>query len=259
MSKDGNSGLSNIHRFLSSIKVRDCGLTKVRIGGDGDGGYVLYDELCQRSPLVYSVGIGNNVDFEMDWVSKYPDTKFKMMDPFLKQLPVDNKRFSLQRYGLGSKWKPLKDVVKDSTLKMDIEWDEWGAISVFPEKELRAFSQLAIEFHIVHVEPIRELSPYFYQFYSTVFESVNEDLFGQYYEVMEILNNWFYIFHIHANNSLPPVNVDSYMFPPLLEISFIRKDLAGKNYMTKEKFPIAGLDKPNKTNRPDITDYYPFF
>ncbi len=248
----------NIVKFLRLIKVYDCGLTKMRVGNHGDGGYVVYKELCERSKVVYSAGIGGDIGFEKDWLAKYPDTRFKMYDPTIDKLPEEHNRFSFHRYGLGSKYKPLKDVIQDSMLKMDIEWDEWSAFQTMGESELRKFSQMLVEFHIVHAEPRCGLSPYFDSFYSDVFEKINEDLFATYYQVMSWLSNWFYIFHIHANNSLPMIEAMGCMLPPLLEISFVRKDLVKEHKRATCEFPMPELDVPNKNNRPDILDYYPF-
>ena len=69
----------------------------------------------------------------------------------------------------------------------------------------------------------------------------------------------FYIFHIHANNSLPKMSVNGHSFPPLLEISFIRKDLISSiPKLSQEKYPIKGIDYPNKNDRSDIEKVYPF-
>ena len=252
--------MDNIGDFLRSIKVVDCELTKIRVGNANDGGYVAYQELCERSKVVYSAGIGGDVGFEEDWLQRWPKTKFLLFDPNIDDLPPKHRHngFTLHKLGLGLKWKPLKKVVADSTLKMDIEWDEYGAFQVMEDEELQKFSQMLVEFHIVHAETPENLSPYFSQFYDNVYSHVNQDLFAMYLGVMQRLSNWFHIFHIHANNSLPLVNVEGYIFPPLLEVSFVRKNLVKKVTPTKANFPIAGLDQPNKTNRPDLLDWYPF-
>lgn len=253
--------MDNIKAFLASIKVRDVGLTKIRVGNTNDGGYVCLQELCEQSKVVYSAGVGNDVGFEEDWVQRWPKTRFLLFDPNISELPGKKQShygFTLHKLGLGLKWKPLRNVAPNSTLKMDIEWDEWGAFQVFEDEALLNFSQMLVEFHLVHAEPRENLSPYFYGFYTEAMDKINQDLFGMYLGVMQRLNNHFHIFHIHANNSLPVINVEGYVMPPLLEISFVRKDLVKKHSPSKENFPIAGLDQPNKTNRPDILDYYPF-
>ncbi len=248
----------SIREFLGSIKVYDCGLTKTRIGNPADGGYVLYEELCKKSKVLYSFGIGRDCGFEDEWASRYKKCKFKLYDPTIVDLPSHNPRYTFIRYGVGLKYRAITGVVQDSTMKMDVEWEEWGAFQVFEDVELKKFSQMVVEFHLVHAEPRPGLTPYFRTFYVDVLSRVNQDLFAMYYATMKTLANYFYIFHIHANNSLPLVTIGGYTFPPLLEVSFVRKDLAVKPKISHETFPVSGLDLPNKSDRPDILDYYPF-
>jgi hypothetical protein len=248
-----------IRDLLQYIKIYQTPFTKIRVGGPNDGGYILLRELCEKSEWLYSFGIGDDTAFEDDLMEKFPQIKVKAFDPYNDMVPVKYKRFQFHKYGLGTGWKPLKEVKPNSILKMDIEWDEWAAVHMFPEEQLTQFRMLVIEFHLVHCEPKESYSPYFYQMYNWVFDRINQDMFVNYHETFKWLNNWFLPFHIHANNSLPQVQLDGYIFPPLLEISFIRRDLlSGKRELSQEEFPVAGLDSPNKTNRPDILDYYPW-
>ena len=82
-------------------------------------------------------------------------------------------------------------------------------------------------------------------------------MFETHYKVLKKLNDLFYIYHIHANNSLPKVELNGYSFPPLIELSLVRKDLVKNTNMTNEIFPVKGLDFQNKTDRDDIEDFYP--
>jgi hypothetical protein len=249
--------MGNVTKFFQALQVRDCGLSKVRIGNKSDGGYVAYMELCKNSPAVYSFGIGHDIGFEKDWVRRFPDCNIFLYDPMIEDIPEHHKRFTFHRFGIGLRWKPLEYVTADSTLKMDVEWDEWGAFQIFKEEELIKFSQLLIEFHLVHAQPQAGLTPYFTRFYADILARVNQDLFASYLQVLERLLNKFYIFHVHANNSLPMVQINGSTFPPLIEVSFERKDLAKKNDLYQGTFPIGHLDLPNKTDRPDIIHWYP--
>ena len=116
---------------------------------------------------------------------------------------------------------------------------------------------MLIEFHIVTIDEmgiggLPSVSPYFRTFYQSVNYKIQNNLFELYYEVIKKLNKYFYAFHIHANNSLPKINLNGYSFPPLVELSFVRKDLVQNVTETKAKFPVDGLDFPNKMDRNDI-------
>lgn len=255
--------MNNITKFFNEILVYDNDLTKVRIGNRYDGGYILLEELCEKAPMLYSFGIGDDCVFEWDFVSRFPASA-KLFDPYIQKLPLTDAKFTFINKGIGTVEREariqLYDVEQDSILKMDIENGEWSAFDEMDEEELKKFSQMVIEFHIVHVEVKnwQGLSPYFRKFYERIYGEMNEESFGVYYEIIRKIKKYFYCFHIHANNSLPLSHVGGFDFPPLLEMSFVRKDFGKNIYLSKEPFPIEELDSPNKTDRPDVTGFYPF-
>lgn len=258
--------MGNVEKFLQEIKVYDCDLTKVRIGNKHDGSYIALEELCEKTSMVYSFGIGDDVGFEVDFARRFPRSKFKLFDPTIDRLPLEHPKFEFLKQDIGQgKGEPFKSVAENSLLKMDVEHNEWEPLLAMNNEQFNKFNQIIIEFHVVSVatngcypetKKRTFLSPYFKTFYRSIANNINEDLFGAYYEVMRKLNEQFYAFHVHANNSLPKINTGGYTFPPLLEISFVRKDLV-RVHKTATNFPTEGLDFPNKTDRPDIVDWYP--
>lgn len=246
-------------RFFQQLTVFDCGFTKVRIGNDNDGGYVLFKELCGRTKVLYSFGVGDDVGFEMDFVNRFPLEKVHLFDPTIDSLPEGHPTFEFHKFGFGQKAQgPIMVSETDSVLKVDVEWGEWEGIDSAHSSALSKFAQMVIEFHLVHVDQTsRELTPYFQGLYQSVIDQINVSMFNTYYDVMHKLNSLFYIFHIHVNNSLPLVELAGISFPPLVELSFVRKDLIFEAKKTTEEFPVEGLDSPNKTDRPDIVGYYP--
>lgn len=251
--------MQNVKRFLNEIdKVHDCDFTKTRFGNKHDGGYIVLYEICKKAKEVYSFGVGNDVGFEMDFLKSFPNTKIKLFDPTISGLPaVGDKRLEFHKYSVVRAHEELAAASNNSLLKMDIEWNEWEAFFLLNDDILNKFSQVIVEFHVIHAEVRKGLSPYFGFLYQNIFNKVNDELFDSYYEILKKLNNLFYIFHIHPNNSLPKIEADSYKFPPLIELSFVRKDLAGVVRNTVSTFPVEGLDFPNKTNREDIENFYP--
>lgn len=270
-----DNDLDNVRRLLDLIKVYDCDIDKIRIGPESDGGYVLSNHLSAAAPELYSFGIGNDVQFELDFAKKYPTSIIKLFDASIDTPPVMRPQFSFSKRNMNKLFQ-FGEVPLGSTLKMDIEWDEWEGLYYTDPEVLQQFSQLIIEFHLVDI-PLHccseKFSPYFSAFYRRVLSRVNNELFGMYCEVLQKITRDFYIFHIHANNSLPKVMVEGLTFPPLLEMSFISKSLPhiwGCSYasslaqyikppplMLDNIFPVEGLDFPNKIDRPDIKNWYP--
>jgi len=249
-----------VDRFLSEIKVYDLPITKGRLGNEGDGGYVVSMDHLALADNLYSFGIGDDVEFELDFLRLFPRAKAHLFDPTISKPPVHHERFCFERTGLGGH---LQDggipwnTYPDSILKADVEWAEWEALLAIPFNRLR-FSQVIVEFHVLHLEPRPGLSPYFTRLYRSLADRQNEQLFRLYGHAMVWMNAWYKCFHIHVNNSLPSVEVDGHVFPPLLEMSFLRNDLAGADIKPAiGPFPVPGLDFPNKKDRPDIINYFP--
>ena len=67
--------MNSVERFIKTIRPRACDLTKVRVGGHNDGGYVVLEELCQSADSLFSFGIGDDISFEIDYLEKFPNTK----------------------------------------------------------------------------------------------------------------------------------------------------------------------------------------
>lgn len=255
--------MENMNLFFNELnKVYDCNLTKIRIGNQHDGGYIALKEICEKTKFGYSLGIGNDIGFEVDFIKRFPDVKIECFDPTIESLPKHSnnesfKNLTFKKLGPVS----INKIQNDSLLKMDIEGCEWDAIigstGMFSIMNLMKFNQILIEIHLLHVEPRKTKSDYFNSLYQRFADSVNESLFHNYYSALKSLNHFFYIFHIHPNNSLPKISIGEYKFPPLIELSFVRKDLVDTVYDTHTNFPVDGLDYPNKTDRMDIFDFYP--
>jgi hypothetical protein len=244
--------------FLRSIKVFEMDLNKIRVGSKHDGGYVVMRQLCETTPAVYSFGVGEDIEFELDFDSRFSANTFMLFDPFVfPGRRPDN--FEFVRTGIDPGYHMLRSAPDGSLLKIDVEWNEWEALySNLDARTLSRFSQLVVEFHVIHAETPSWLTTYFYSLYDTVLGTVNKRLFWKYKIVMEKMNEIFYCSHIHANNSLPVVKLGGYQFPPLMEMTFVRKDLVKRAHLTTTRFPVPHLDAPNKTDRPDIIGFYPF-
>jgi hypothetical protein len=243
--------MKNVKRFISEInRVYTTNLTKVRVGGQGDGGYVTLDQLNEKTSMMYSAGVGDDVSFELDFKQQHPNVWFKLFDPTIESAPVLNDSiFSKTELRLG------EIEGRNNLLKMDIEYDEWQTLMEMPERTIKQFSQIVMEIHLVHIAPSQGRSPYFTGMYNKAYDRMNNILFGYYADVLHWLNEMFYIHHIHPNNSLPKINLGGFSFPPLMEVSFVRKELVN-TCNGVPSYPTE-LDVPNKSDRPDIENFYP--
>lgn len=246
---------NSVRRFLEAVRVYDVSGEKIRIGNPHDGGYVAIREICEQTRVVYCFGIGNDVGFEKDFAERFQPAQLYLFDSTIPDIPEEHPCFSFTSMAAQDWQGPCS---RDAALlKVDIEYDEWDFFLSLHERNLRQFSQIMVEFHLVHAEPREGLTPYFQNFYQQALNQVNERLFVLYRNVMVRLREHFFCFHIHANNSLPLISVGGHAFPPLIEMSFVRKNLAGEVKPSAQSFPIRGLDAPNKMDRPDLLNIYP--
>ncbi|MEL0008881.1 MAG: hypothetical protein VW741_03315 [Flammeovirgaceae bacterium] len=257
-------------------KLHPIDIELTRLGKDNDGGYVIPKIIIKKSDGVLSFGINKDWSFENDFYKKnkvkihcYDHTVklFSLMKYSIKcfflslfyLIILDRKRFNrslnginiIQKYNsffnknivhfkkriwTNNKNENIKisDAidkiislgVKNIFIKMDIEGDEYETLNYISNYKKNIIG-LVVEFHQINKR-------------SKDFNSIINDL-----------KSSFYIAHVHGNNYSKIDNVSN--LPSSLEVSFINKEIVNKPVLkSKNKFPISGLDQPNKHSRPDI-------
>lgn len=257
-------------------KLHPIDVELTRLGKDNDGGYVIPKTIIKKSDGVLSFGINKDWSFENDFYKKnkvkihcYDHTvklfsllKYSIKCFFLSLfylIILDRKRLNrsfnginiIQKYNsffnknivhikkriwINNKYENIKisDAidkiislgVKNIFIKMDIEGDEYETLSYILNYKKNIIG-LVVEFHQINKR-------------SKDFNTIINNL-----------KSSFYIAHVHGNNYSKIDNVSN--LPSSLEISFINKEIVNKPVLkSKNKFPISGLDQPNKHSRPDI-------
>lgn len=214
---------------------------KVRIGADGDGGYVM-PSLARKSNAVLSIGIGDQVSFDAELADL--GATVLQFDHTIPGQPMLHANFRFHALG----WGPVDDGPLRSTrsmmdgidwaqarhpiLKFDTEGAEWDALAVTDSADLARFDVIAGEFHGFHNLAVRP-----------VYQRIRE--------VMDKLALTHVPVHLHANNATGIRLVQGVPVPPLMEITFVRKGVVVTAGHATD--PIPGpLDRPNMADRPDI-------
>jgi hypothetical protein len=249
--------------FIKSIKVYDTEYNKVRVGDNRDGGYVVLDEISAKTQTLYSYGVETNSSFENEFVEKY-NCNAVLFDHTVSAAAEVNDKFTFVKEGLSHKKTDNCDTLqnhldkygcpKHKTLKMDIEWCEWDVFKNISDDILNDFDQILCEFHVIPVKYKDTHTPYFTSFHNAFYNNVNKILFEKYNKVFQKLQQYYYVFHVHVNNSIPCNIVENELVPPLIEMSLVNKNLIKNPTLSTSHFPTDGLDYPNKTDRPDITN-----
>ena len=222
--------------FPDCLTVYDIN-NKIRLGNNGDGGYVIYDiDNQQNQKNIYdcyiSCGVSNEESFSRDFIKKYnmnKDNSFAF-DGTIEDYPYEyTKDITFFKKNIGNKNDDkttnldfLFERYNNIFLKMDIEGWEFEWLLQLTQDKLQKIKQIAIEVHGVNDD-------------SWNFKQTDKiDCFNK-------LNEKFYLIHLHGNNNGGIQN----NIPDVLELTYLNKNVL--NYIpekNKKKLP-SNLDYPN--------------
>ena len=228
-----------ISRYIQPRQVAWFDL--VRIGGPGDGGYVMLDNL-EAIEGALSLGVGSDVSWDLEISKKVP--LIHLYDHTIEQLPSPIPR------GIWFKEKvvPANDVTGTSfdnavgrlpdsnrlILKCDIEDSEWEILAECDSRTLDKFDQIVIEFHWI----TDKLLGFKYQLML---------------EVLEKLAQTHSVVNIHANNYGNVKIIGNCPVPEVIEISYVRT----RSYQFELLSSTRKLNAPNNSQNPEIFLNFP--
>jgi hypothetical protein len=233
------SSREQLEEFFSSLRAYDPGLPMIRLGGPGDGGYVVPDDLDGLAACI-SPGVSTVADFELAMAER--GVPSFMADASVEAAPVDHPLFDFEPTFVGTEdapgWTTLESWLRrkapdagDLLLQMDIEGSEWSVLQAVDRSTLLRFRIVILELHDMH----------------KVFLRSGLDEVGP---VMKKLLDDFEMVHVHANNNLQPVRRHGYEIPPVLEMTLVRKDrVVQRTPVTRLPHP---LDAPNNAFVPEL-------
>jgi hypothetical protein len=229
--------------FLSRFRKHYVGCDLIRIGGDGDGGYLVPNILDDIS-YCFSPGVSYTANFEKELSEKFNIKSF-MADASVKKAPLLDNNFKFIPKFLGaytrddyitlSDWMKQCDIdnKKGIILQMDIEGAEYENLIYEDQTTLASFSAMIIEFH--NLQKLFEKD--FLKMVSTIFEKIYKN---------------FSICHVHPNNCCGVSSLDGIDIPRVIEVTFIRNDLLTK-YSNKQPISLPhSLDVKNLKQNDDI-------
>lgn len=195
---------------------------KIRVGNNEDGGYVLPKISVEQCDLCVTFGLGSNITFEEDVVSRgIPVIGF---DSVQHTMPSWG---SVKEFKTYSDFSSLPEVQKASAimLKVDIEGAEWD---LFETIDLTHFSEKVHTF-------ILELHLH-YNYKNIPISKI------------EKLMETHRVAHVHGNNYGWCID----LVPVSIEIVMVNKKWCGEPVIDTQKYPIPRFDWPNNKNLPDL-------
>lgn len=223
--------------LISQLHPVIPGLEMIRMGPDGDGGYLVPDDLTGIGAC-FSPGVSSISGFEKDCANAG-------MDVYLADCSVDgpvdsHDSFHFLKKFIGSSnygdYITLDNWIDtcgpasklDLMLQMDIEGFEYEVFHSVSDLTMARFRIIVVEFHRID------------QLWSKSFFDIASRVFDK------ILQTHVCV-HAHPNNNRESVTLDGVALPPLMEFTFLRKDRLNQNADQPDyqvEFPHA-LDRDN--------------
>lgn len=207
------SNLEALYELISTRHInRDYRL--IRVGSSNDGGYLMFKPVSPSCTVV-SLGIADNMDFEIGLVNEKLVSTIFCYDGSIAKLPQHHEAINFQSKFIKvhesenslSLSQVLAGINGDELiLKIDIEGDEWDVLDSLPESELNRFSQIIGEFHGL--------------------ASCNSDQgVRKMANLLQRISSNFYLVNSHANNWAPFRIVQGIAIPDVVELTFVRKNI----------------------------------
>jgi len=223
--------------LVRKLRPREGQQPLIRLGPDGDGGYLVPDDLAGIKAC-FSPGVSRISGFERDCAER--GMEVYMADASVEGPAEQHPAFHFTRRFLGTSthgqfvtlpdWlhESIGDSPGDLLLQMDIESHEYPVLLATPDAILDRFRIIVIEFHLLP-------------------ELWNRHFFELVQPVFERLLRTHCCLHVHPNNYSPSVTRAGITLFPFMEFTFHRRDRTGET-RPATRFPHP-LDRDN-TRRP---------
>ena len=223
---------SDLLKLIRQLYPIDPGLPLIRLGPDGDGGYLVPDDL-EGIEACFSPGVSHTSGFEQDCSRR--GMRVFLADASVDKPAISDVNFAFIKQHIGAvsipPFTPLESWAGsacpgpgDLLLQMDIEGSEYETLLSAPDALLRRFRIIVIEFHDLELLWSRP----WYGLVSRAFE--------------KLLQTHVCV-HNHPNNGFKPFKMGKLAIPSLLEMTFLRRDRLKKSTPVL-RFPHP-LDRDN--------------
>lgn len=228
-----------VRALLALLHPMETALPLIRFGGEGDGGYLVPDDL-DGLVACFSPGVDVTATFEAAMIAR--GIPCFLADASVAEAPLDDPLIDFEPSFLGAyidrqvitldAWVAAKAPFGkgDLILQMDIEGHEWAVLLSASEATLARFRIIVIEFHGLG----RSFDP--------LVAMMLEACLGR-------LGQLFHVVHAHPNNFQPFVRKGDLAIPDLLEVTLLRRDRAEVLGPVRQ-FPHP-LDAANFADLPD--------
>jgi len=232
----GKKRVIELVQKLAPVTVEGKGL--IRLGADGDGGYLIPDDL-KGIEACFSPGVGDVSEFDVDCLAR--NMKVFLADNSIEgpAHTAEGMSFSKKHTGVltSEDYMTLDDWVSfslpesssDLMLQMDIEGAEYEVLLGVSDSLMKRFRIITVEFHQME------------QLWSRPFFQIASRAFDKLLQTHSCV-------HIHPNNFQRAVRRKGIEMHSVMEFTFLRKDRIASSSLARE-FPHP-LDRDCAAARP---------
>jgi hypothetical protein len=227
-----------VRDLVASLRPLQSGVPLVRLGGNGDGGYLIPDDL-EGIEYCFSPGVNRTADFENALANR--GVRSFLADYSVEQPPLMRPEFVFDRKFIGawddavymtmSSWKNryLPGYGGELLVQMDIEGAEYEVILNTPSELLRQVRILVVELHALE----RLFDPFAYRIIKACMDKLLQE---------------FFVVHAHPNNCSGSTAYDGIEIPHVVELTLYNRTRATAGAPCNQ-FPHP-LDVDNCPGRP---------
>lgn len=203
-----------ILRFIEELHPETTNRELIRLGPDGDGGYLVPDDL-DGIEACFSPGVNDVSGFESDCARR--GMKAFLADKSVDKPAEENELFHFTKKFVGSvsgndfmtldDWvaSSLPSTDSDLLLQIDIEGAEYEVFLSASEALMRRFRIIVVEFHSLE-------------------QLWNKPFFDLAKRAFDKVQKFHSCVHIHPNNCCVAVTRDGIEIPSVMEFTFLRAD-----------------------------------
>lgn len=216
-----------------------------RVGSEYDGGYLMIPPRTTDAEVI-SLGVGDNLDFEISLIQRNFSNSVLCFDGSIEELPEKKSGIFFESKFVksfpGDNCVTLQEITNrlkadEKILKIDIEGDEWSVLETLNETTLSDFSQIIGEFH-------------------GIASCTTQEGLDQRIKVLKKLHNHFFLINAHPNNWSTYRVVKGVPLVDVIELTFVSKKW---NFISKKlnhaKQPNIFNSLLNSPCNPDLDEY----
>jgi hypothetical protein len=235
--------MQDVIDLLTRLRPQENGHSLIRVGGPGDGGYLIPDDLSEIREL-FSPGSNRLSNFEKEaaerwqiksyicdsieekpsYLSTFQDFTAAWVGPY-----TDGEKLISLEHWVAEKSQSSGDLI----LQMDIEGAEFQTLIAASTKLMKRFRIIVIELHFLEALKNR-----------WAFEQIYSPFFDKMLSIFDVV-------HAHPNNCCGVWSYGEVEYPRLIELTFHRKD-RGKD-LTPKKTSRNELDQPCVPSNCDLS------